>query len=153
MISLIQLGFISQCISDISKQSRPENIRGKLIYTQAKFYSNKLYTQASENIKVIEPSTVEPTEEEEIDSSSPEYVEEDIEGLNKLPKKVLKKVRSDPLLGKPKMARSRSDSQLAPRPRKEMQEVQKMYKTTLKQAEKRTLQFLKQLEKSEVGKR
>lgn len=49
-----------------------------------------------------------------------------------------------------RLTRSQSDSNLAPRPRKEMIDLGKYYKQQVKGAEKRTVQFLKQLEKSEA---
>lgn len=49
-----------------------------------------------------------------------------------------------------RLSRTQSDKNLAPRPRKEMIEVTKYYAKQVKAAEKRTVQFLKQLEKTET---
>ncbi|CAD7942718.1 unnamed protein product [Amoebophrya sp. A120] len=60
------------------------------------------------------------------------------------------KLTDDKRVEPSRVGRTSSDINLAPRPRKECVENFKMFKTQVKQAEKRSAQFLKQLEKSEA---
>jgi len=60
------------------------------------------------------------------------------------------KLTDDKRIEPSRIGRASSDINLAPRPRKEVTENMKMYKGQVKQAEKRSAQFLKQLEKSEA---